>query len=430
MTDRRVVSHVLRRVTIGPTAAEVDVAARADLGATVTRLLTPPAVPELPDLGPDPLGALPAGATRADRQNARKKVATQVAQAAAWWLDRLATTGGSGAEKLVFFWHGHWATSVQKVRSATLMLSQQQTFRRYGAGPTGPLVRAMLRDPALILWLDGQRNTRKAPNENLSRELMELFTLGTGHYTEDDVKAAAKVLTGWQVDRATGVAELNPRRHEAAAATLLGVSGTLDVDAFADLLVRHPAHVPFLAGRIWLRYGSGDPPPDATRQALIAAGASATAMLRALSLDPAFPATAGHLVKQPVEWMLGAVRQLGLDTAKLTGKQRKQVVAGMRALGQVLFRPPSVGGWPAGEAWLTTASAQARLRSGAALAALAPAAVQTLSEAARGDRLDALARMLVVDAWTDRTSAVLSTAAGEPRRLLALGLATPEYTVH
>jgi uncharacterized protein (DUF1800 family) len=193
MTDRRVVSHVLRRVTIGPTAAEVDAAARADLGATVTRLLTPPAVPELPDLGSDPLGALPTGATRADRQNARKRVAAQVAQATSWWLDRLATTGDSGAEKLVFFWHGHWATSVQKVRSAALMLGQQQTFRRYGAGPTGPLVRAMLRDPALILWLDGQRNTRKAPNENLSRELMELFTLGTGHYTEDDVKAAAKV---------------------------------------------------------------------------------------------------------------------------------------------------------------------------------------------------------------------------------------------
>jgi uncharacterized protein (DUF1800 family) len=430
MTDRRVVSHVLRRVTIGPTAAEVDAATRAGLDATVTRLLAPVAVPELPGLGPDPVGALPAGATRADRQDARKKVAAQVADATWWWVDRLATTGGSAAEKLVFFWHGHWATSVQKVRSATLMLAQQQTFRRYGTGATGPLVRAMLRDPALILWLDGQRNTRTAPNENLGRELMELFTLGTGHYTEDDVKAAAKVLTGWQVDRKTGTAELNPRRRDTAAVTLLGRTGPLDVDQFADLLVRHPAHVPFLASRIWLRYGSGDPAPDATMTALTAAGGDAVAMLRALSLDPAFPATAGHLVKQPVEWMLGAVRQLGVDTAKLTGKQRKQVLAGMRAQGQVPFRPPSVGGWPAGAAWLSTASAQARLRSGQALAALATAAVQELAGAAPGDRLDALARMLVVDGWTDRTGAVLGTAANDPRRLLALGLATPEYTVH
>jgi uncharacterized protein (DUF1800 family) len=164
--------------------------------------------------------------------------------------------------------------------------------------------------------------------------------------------------------------------------------------------------------------------------AMVAAGGNAGAILRAMSLDPAFPDTAGHLVKQPVEWAVGAVRQLGIAPAELDDKQRKQVLAGMRTQGQVLFRPPSVGGWPAGEAWLTTSSAQARLKSGSALAGLAPAAVQTLSEAARGDRLDALARMLVVDAWTDRTGAVLTTAANNPRRLLALGLATPEYTVH
>jgi uncharacterized protein (DUF1800 family) len=418
MTDRRVVSHVLRRVTFGPTAAEVDAAARADLGATVNRVLAPVGVPKLLDLGPDP-------SAQPDRKAARPKIQAQVAEATWWWVERMAATGGS-AEKLTFFWHGHWATSVQKVRSAALMLGQQQTFRRYGTGATGPLVRAMLRDPALIIWLDGRQNTRKAPNENLARELMELFTLGPGHYTEDDVKAAAKVLTGWQVNRATGAATLNPRRHDDAAVTLLGHTGTVDVDAFADMLVRHPAHVPFLAGRAWARYGSGDPAPAATMDTLVAAGPDVSAMLRALSVDPAFPATAGHLVKQPVEWVVGAIRQLGISTAK----PQKAVLGAMRALGQVPFRPPSVGGWPAGEAWLTTSAAQARLRSGQALTALAPAAVQSLSEAAPADRLDALARLLVVDAWTDRTAGVLADAARDPRRLLALGLATPEYTVH
>jgi uncharacterized protein (DUF1800 family) len=430
MTDRRVVSHVLRRVTFGPTAAEVDAAARADLGTTVTRLLAPVAVPKPPDLGPDPYASLPANATRQARQDARKKGQAQVADATWWWVGRLAATGGTAAEKLVFFWHGHWATSVQKVRSAALMLGQQQSFRRYGASGTGPLVRAMLRDPALIIWLDGRQNTRRAPNENLARELMELFTLGPGHYSEDDVKAAAKVLTGWQVDRATGTAKLNPRRHDDAAVTLLGHTGTFDTDTFADMLVRHPAHVPFLAGRVWARYGSGDPAPAAVTATLVAAGNDVTAMLRALGQDPAFPATAGHLVKQPVEWVVGAMRQLGIDAAKLDAQHRQPVLSGMRALGQVPFRPPSVGGWPAGEAWLTTSSAQARLRSGQALTALAPAVVQSLSEAAKGDRLDALARLLVVDGWTNRTARVLAGAADEPRRLLALGLATPEYTVH
>jgi uncharacterized protein (DUF1800 family) len=310
---------------------------------------------------------------------------------------------------------------VQKVRSAGLMLTQQKTFRTYGSGPTGPLVRAMLRDPALILWLDGQKNTRRAPNENLARESMELFTIGVGHYTEDDVKAAARVLTGWQVDRRAGTSRLAPDRHATGPVTLLGRTGPLDVDGYADLLVRHPWHVPFLASRVWLRYGGTDPAPAS----LTAAGNDVPAMLRALALDPAFPATAGRLVKQPIEWVVGAVRQLGVDPAKA----RKPLQAGLRALGQVPFRPPSVGGWPAGEAWLTTAAAQTRLRTGQALAALAAATTQELSEAAEADRLDALARLLAVDAWTGRTAAVLKPAAKDPRRLLAIGLATPEYTV-
>jgi uncharacterized protein (DUF1800 family) len=423
MTDRRVVAHVLRRLTFGPTAAEVDAAERADLSVTVAKLLAPTEPPTPPQLEPDP--AATKGASREDRQKARQAAQAQATDLTWWWFERMATTGGA-AEKLTFFWHGHWATSVQKVRSAGLMLRQQETFRRYGGGDTGPLVRAMLRDPALIIWLDGQRNTRKAPNENLARELMELFTLGVGNYTENDVKAGARVLTGWQVDRATGTARLAPQRHDDTPVTLLGRTGTLDVDGYADLLVGHPAHTPFLASRIWLRYGSGEPATAAGTRRLTAAGRNATAMLTALCTDPAFPATAGHLVKQPVEWLAGAVRQLGINPTE----QRRQMLATLRALGQVPLRPPSVGGWPSGAAWLTTSSAQTRLRSGQALAALAPKAVDTLTAAARTDRLDALARLLVVDAWTDRTAAALSGAAADPRRLLALGVATPEYAVH
>jgi uncharacterized protein (DUF1800 family) len=422
MTDRREVAHVLRRLTFGPTAAELDAAVRDGLPATLDRILAPaPADP--PDLGPDPVGSLAKGASREDRQKARQAATKQATDALAWWVGQMAARGGVAAEKLTFFWHGHWATSVQKVRSARLMLGQQKTLRRYGVSTTGPLVRAMLRDPALILWLDGQKNTRKAPNENLAREVMELFTLGVGHYTEDDVKAAARVLTGWVVDRAAGTSRLDAKRHATGPVTLLGHTGPLDVDGFADLLVRHPAHIPFLAARVWLRYGSSSEPPPA---ALTAAGNDVVAMLRVLALDPSFPRTAGHLVKQPIEWVVGAVRQLGVDPAE----GRKQILAGLRSLGQVPFRPPSVGGWPAGEAWLTTAAAQARLRTGQALAGLAPAAVQQLTEAAAADRLDALARMLAVDAWTGRTAAVLTPAAKDPRRLLAIGLATPEYTVH
>jgi uncharacterized protein (DUF1800 family) len=427
MTDRRVVASVLRRVTFGPTAAEVDAAAAAGLDPTVAALLRPVAAPALPDLGPDPYAALERRAGRDARRRARTTAREQVATASWWWLGRM--WAGGADEKLAFFWHGHWATSVQKVRSAHLMLAQQQTFRRYGHGDTGPLVRAMLRDPALILWLDGQRNTARAPNENLARELMELFTLGAGRYTEDDVKAAARVLTGWRADRISGSARLVPRRHDGSAVTLLGRTGPADADTLAALLVRHPAHVPFLASRIWARYGSDDPIPPATVRRLTAAGPDVTAMLTALCTDPALPDSAGHLVKQPVEWMVGALRQLGADPGRLTAQQRRTVLGGLRALGQVPFRPPSVGGWPAGPAWLTTGSAQARLRLGLALAAIAPAAVDGLARTAPVGRIDALAHLLVVDRWTGRTRAVLDGAARQPRRLLALGLASPEYAV-
>ena len=410
-------SHLLRRVMFGPTSAEVDAALRSGVERTVTAALTPATPVNMPEIGAEPQASDKTDKTA--RQQARQAQQKQVTAALGWWLERMAADR-TGAEKLVFFWHGHWATSAQKVRSAHLMLGQQQTFRRYGAGDTGAFVRAMLRDPALIIWLDGQKNTRKAPNENLARELMELFTLGVGHYTENDVKAGAHVLTGWVVDKTTGRATLEPARHDDSAVTLLGRTGTFDVDAYADLLTRNEHHLPFLAERLWIRYGSGSAPPAAATSRIVAAGRTGTALLRAVLTDPEFPGTNGQLVKQPVEWLIGAVRQLGLDVAKV------RAPAVLRSLGQVPFRPPSVGGWPVGDAWLTTSSTEARIRTGQALAAQAEAATARLTGS---DRLEALADLLVIDGWSDRTKAAL-TGVQDPRRLLALGLASPEYAVH
>ena len=402
-------AHLLRRLTFGPTATEVDAALTAGTAATLDAALAPVGrSATLPALGEGRTGAR---------------------DAAWWWWRRMVSEPGA-AEKLTFFWHGHWATSVQKIRSMPLMLTQHQTLRRYGGGDTGALVRAMLRDPALIIWLDGQRNTRTAPNENLARELMELFTLGVGAYTEDDVKAGARVLTGWRASRTSTTATFAPRRHDPGPVTLLGRTGTFDADSYADLLVRHPAHLPFLATRLWARYGCGTAPDAATIRRLTGAGRTTTAMVRALVTDPAFAATNGHLVKQPVEWLAGAARQLGIDLGALPQSGRGQFTGALRALGQVPFRPPSVGGWPAGPAWLTTSSTRARLEHARKLAALAPEAVELLGGAAHTERPEALARLLVVDGWSGRTRAVLAGAAAEPRRLLALGLASPEYTVH
>jgi uncharacterized protein (DUF1800 family) len=278
------------------------------------------------------------------------------------------------------------------------------------------------------VWLDGQANTKQAPNENLARELMELFTLGVGNYTEDDVKQGARALTGWTIDRTSMQARFVPARHDPGTKTILGQTATFDADSFADLLVSQQANATHLAQRLWFRFASPDISAD-TQSRLVAAyrqGNDINALLRAVLVDPEFPNAVGALVKQPIEWLVGAVRQLGVPV----GASQAQLRSGLEGLGQIPLEPPSVGGWPANEAWLTTSSLQARLRISALLAAAASSStVDGLASGSTDDRLAALARLLAVDAWTDRTRAALVSAASDPRRLLTVGLASPEYTV-
>ncbi|OLB73551.1 MAG: hypothetical protein AUI14_25950 [Actinobacteria bacterium 13_2_20CM_2_71_6] len=383
----------MRRATFGPRADEVDAAERAGYDATLANLLTPSTVDAgaartpAPKFETDPLVALAKGADRATRQKAQQDLRQQVQQIVLWWLDRLVAADHQFAEKLVFFWHGHWATSVEKVRSAVVMLRQQQTFRDLGAGDFGPFLKAMLRDPALIIWLDGQQNTAKAPNENLARESMELFTLGIGNYTEADVRAAARALTGWQVRRGDLAATFASQRHDGGDKTILGRTGAFDTDGYADLLLAQPAHPKFLAARLWYRFASGEPLPDdvAGRLADAYRAHDVTALAKALFTD-----------------------------------------RGLKALGQTLFAPPSVGGWPAGAAWLSTSATEHRVAFATQLAARAS---RPVLDAVAAGGVEGLSRLLVVDGFTDRTRAVLGGAVKDPKRLLALGLASPEYAV-
>ncbi|MEE6259389.1 DUF1800 domain-containing protein [Plantactinospora sonchi] len=428
---RDAIAHLLRRATFGPTADEVDAAVRDGFDATLERLVNPTgddpgaAATPVPRLGPDPRAALDRSAGREQRQQANRQRTEQVTH---WWLDRMVVAEHQLVEKLVFFWHGHWATSVQKVKSAQLMLGQLDTLRRYGRGGFDSLVAAMVRDPALILWLDGEKNTRRAPNENLARELMELFTLGIGHYTEDDVKAGARALTGWTVARDDGAARFNPKRHDREQKTILGRTDRFDADSYARLLAAQPRATGYLRDRLWFRFAGTGPVPAAG--AVTAAPVDVTATLRALFTDPAFGQSRGHLVKQPVEWAVGAMRQLGVRPSALSEQQRRQLQQGLSGMDQVLLRPPSVGGWPAGTAWLTTSALQARMRLADLFAAAAePAVVRRLAATPEAERLDALARLLVVDAWTDRSRAALAPLAGRPERLIPAALVSPEYTV-
>ena len=432
--ERAQVAHLLRRTGFGTTGAAVDAAARRGYEATVSAVLAPGADAGVQATPPPDLGAPPErpGRDPAARKRYSAELREQAETLTLWWLDRMVTAREPFTERLTLTWHGHWATSLQKVRAPALLLRQNETLRRLGRGDFRELARAMVRDPALLLWLDGQRNKKGRPNENLARELMELFILGVGNYSEADVRGAARALTGWRVDRRAGTATAVARQHDDDTKTVLGVTGDLDDQSLVDLLVAQPASARHVVTRLWKRYAAPGAPPAGALARLVAAygpGRDVTALLRALLSDPDFrgPAARSALVAAPVEYVVGSYRSLGLRPPRAGGRPGRVLLVTLRGLGQVPFRPPSVGGWPGGTAWLSTAATRARI--GFARAAAEAADLDAVARVPQRERPDAVARLLGVQAWTARTRGVLADAAADPTRLVTLALVSPEHVV-
>jgi uncharacterized protein (DUF1800 family) len=288
----------------------------------------------------------------------------------AWWFCRMLLGPDPLGEKLTLIWHDHFATANAKVQNLALMRRQNDTFRKHARDKFADLLQASLREPALLLYLDAQTNRKGHPNENLARELMELFTLGVGHYTEADVKEAARALTGWTVEegRFTEVAD----RHDDGEKTILGKTGTWGGADLFTLLLQQPATADRIAARLCRQFfGENSLPPTAV--ATLASG------LREHDLDIGWavglivksqcffaPANLGTRVLTPVEFVVGAARALEMsDPAPST----LALADWSRLIGQDLFDPPNVGGWPGGRVWLHTRSMIARANFSAALVA-------------------------------------------------------------
>jgi uncharacterized protein (DUF1800 family) len=371
---------------------------------------------------------LPQDASPEDRRKRRQQETDKVAQLVAWWIRRMVAVENPLVEKLTFGWHNHFATSATKVRSAAMMSAQNATLRATGRGRFSDLAEAMVVDPALLLWLDGQQNTVKAPNENLSREFMELFTLGrSGGYTEQDVREGARALTGWTLDRQEGRATFVPRRHDAKPKTLLGTTANLDATGFVGVLLNQPTSAPFVATRWWQLLAAPTAPPSDALDPMVAAygpECDLAALFRAMLTDDAYAATGGSLVVSPVEWVVGAMRSLHVTT---DDDIVRKVAGAMRALGQLPFFPPNVSGWPSGQAWLSTASATTRVQTAAFLARAGD--LETVQNAPASGRVDVVAHMLGIPALSDRTLAELRTHTNAPQRLVAMALVSPENLV-
>jgi uncharacterized protein (DUF1800 family) len=364
------------------------------------------------------------------------------ARLAAWWIYRMLFGPDPLTERLTLLWHNHFATSNLEVENLTAMRRQNDLFRRLGRGPFGDLLEAVTRDPAMLVWLDAPSNRKGHPNENLARELMELFSMGVGHYTEADVKEAARALTGWGVEDGA-FADVHAR-HDDGQKTILGRKGAWKGDDLVRMVLEHPATARRLAWRVCelflgekaLKAADVGALADGLRRRNLDVGWAVETVLRSSTFfaDP----NLCDRVLSPVEYVIGAARALELfDPPGST----LVLAEWCGRLGQELFYPPNVGGWPGGRDWLTTRALIGRANYAAALVdgtgVGRPGALDALALARRHDEKDVVAfatRLLLgtepTPAWRARLAAGTERkgagAAEAARRAVALILALPE----
>ena len=295
-------------------------------------------------------------------------VTTQPERLKAWWIYRMLFSPDPLTERLSLVWHNHFATSNLKVNDLAAMKQQNELFRELGRCPFGELLKEVVQTPALLIWLDAPTNRKGQPNENLAREVMELFTLGIGNYSEKDIKEAARALTGWTVSKQTFYN--NRQRHDEEEKTILGQTGRFDGDAFIEMLSAHPATSHRLAWRIcqWLM---GENVVSTSGLDELAAGLLERRLDIGWAVETVLRSKAffaepnlGTRVSCPLEFVVAGVRAL-----ELFKRPPSTLVLAEWAtrMGQDLFYPPNVGGWSGGRNWLSTQTIVARANFAVAL---------------------------------------------------------------
>lgn len=393
-------AHLLNRAGFGGPPAEIERLVRLGPERAVAALLD---YEKIPDPTPDPVWAKPDPDRRAKfealrraskeerdhllREERRTQLQRMI-ELRGWWLQRMAQGPRPLQEKMVLFWHGHFATSFEKVRDAYLMWRQNELFRRLATGNWLQLLVEVAKDPAMLLWLDQAQSRKQHPNENFARELMELFALSEGHYTEKDVTEAARALTGWSYDRVEQKFVERPALHDEGVKTVLGKTGNLNGYDVLQQIVAQPQAARFITAKLW-HFFAGQPPSPKLNEALAAVfrqhGNQFKPLLRVLFRSEAFyePALLRGQVKSPVQWLVGTVRMLEMDLPPAP-----VCTAILRLLGQDLFAPPNVKGWDGGLSWITTNTLLMRYNLAAALvsgdwSALASAGARTATPSAR-----------------------------------------------
>ena len=366
------IAHLLRRAGFGPTRAEIDRAAAMGYAATVEELLYPE---NQPDLEIEDL---------IRRYHTDQNSLMLLESNQAYWLYRIINSRRPLEEKMALFWHGLFATAYSKLNHAKAVVNQTHTFRRVGLGRFADILLELSRDPAMIFWLDNKDNHRDAPNENYGRELLELFSMGIGNYTEDDVKAAARAFTGWTIDNAEYMSIRASRDsfwpygridwqfryreddHDATTKTFLGHTGEFGGQEVIDIIVRQPATAHYIAGKLYNFFVSDRPDAEAIgilADEFMATGGDIRAVMRRLLMSDFFAAASVRLarVKSPAELVGG--------TARLAGSHRTpewsivNLALDINFMGQEILNPPTVEGWHTGREWIDTGNLVERINA-------------------------------------------------------------------
>src|SRR5439155_7608221 len=371
-------AHLLNRAGFGGTPDEIEKLTQMGLEEAVSHLVD---YDNIPDATPDPDWARPdpdrmekllafrkmnqefKGASdekrkgledkRREMQREQRQTQQQhLLELRSWWLERMIKGPRPLQEKLTLFWHGHFATSIQKVKDAYFMWLQNDTFRRHALGNWLQMLTAVAKDPAMLLWLDQAESRKEHPNENFAREVMELFALGEGHYTEQDIAEAARALTGWTLNRLQQKFEYRSAIHDTGVKTVLGRSGNLTGNDVLEQIAAQPQAGRFVCARLWSFFAAENPP-----QELVIALADVfrrgnhffRPLLRTLFRSEEFyaPEVIRTQVKGPTQWLVGSVKVLERE---MPAPPMASNI--LRTLGQDLFAPPNVKGWDGGITWI------------------------------------------------------------------------------
>ena len=337
----RAVRHLFRRAGFGGTAAQIDEAVEQGLSQTVERMF---ALEE---------------AVAFDREmEPLEKVLSssqQPLQLASWWLLRMRQTPCPLLEKMTLFWHGHFATSADKVNNARVMLAQNRLLRQHALSSFGPLLQGISRDVAMLIYLDSTENRKTRPNENYARELMELFSLGPGNYSEKDIKEIARCFTGWEVHR--GAFRFNEHQHDQGKKSFLGHSGTFSGEETVEIVLQHPAASRFIAKKLIGYFVVDDLEANETlseelAQQLVKTNFDIGQAVRTILTSRFFysETVIGHKVRSPVEMSIGLLRSLDASV------DMNQLASRIRALGHLPLFPPNVKGWEGGRKWINAST--------------------------------------------------------------------------